>query len=139
MKRMAFVASINNGWALLTFGEMDEEQMDVHLGTLYQFITDEVREEDFLEIDFAEDQKTILHARKLVEETKKQKQEAIALRNRLKYGTSRGPNVLESISWMWVVEIRLFCSSTTAEPISLTAMRRLVKHLLLIISPRHSV
>jgi hypothetical protein len=86
MKRTAFVASLNNAWALLTFGEMDEEEMDVHLRTLYQFIDHEIQEEDFLELTFAEDGKTLIGARKLVEETRKQKQEAIALRNRLLYG-----------------------------------------------------
>ncbi|MBI1922684.1 hypothetical protein HYR99_00390 [Candidatus Poribacteria bacterium] len=90
MKKMMFVDAINNAWARLTFGEMDEEVMDVHLGTLYQFIKDEVRPEDFLEITFADDEKTIVSAQKLVEETRKRKQEAIALGNRLMYGTSRG-------------------------------------------------
>ena len=47
-------------------------------------------EEDFLEITFAEDGKTIVGARKLVEETRKQKKEAIAIANRLRYGTSKG-------------------------------------------------
>ncbi len=92
MKKMAFVGPINNGWALLTFGEMEEEMMDVPLATLWQHIGSEVYEEDFLEITFAEDGKTIIGAQKLVEETKKRKKEAIALRNRLRYGTSRGPN-----------------------------------------------
>jgi hypothetical protein len=88
MKRMAFVGPINNGWVLLTFGEMEEETMDIRLATLYQYIDSEIMEEDFLEITFAENQKTIIGARKLVEETLRRKQEAIALRNRLKYGTS---------------------------------------------------
>jgi hypothetical protein len=92
MKKMAFVGPINNGWALLTFGEMEEEMMDVRLVTLGQFIDGEVYQEDFLEITFAEDGKTIIGARKLVEETRRRKQEAIAQMNRLMYGTSRGPN-----------------------------------------------
>jgi hypothetical protein len=73
MKRRAFVDAINNAWTRLTFGEMDEEEMEVHLGTLYQFIKSEIREDDFLEITFASDQKTIIVARKLVEETHKRK------------------------------------------------------------------
>jgi hypothetical protein len=92
MKKMAFVGPINNGWALLTFGEMEEEMMDVRLATLSQFIDGEVYEEDFLELTFAEDEKTLIGARKLVEETRQRKQEAIAQRNRLLYGISRGPN-----------------------------------------------
>ena len=90
MKKMAYVDAINNAWARLTFGEMDEEVMEVHLGTLYQFIKSEIQEDEFLEISFASDEKTIIGARRLVEETKKRKQEAIALGNRLKYGTSKG-------------------------------------------------
>jgi hypothetical protein len=90
MKKMAFVDSINNGWALLTFGEMQEEMMDVRLGTLYQYIDADICEDDFLEVTLASDQQTIIGARKLVEETQKRKQEAIALHNRLKYGTSKG-------------------------------------------------
>lgn len=93
MKKMAFVGPINNGWALLTFGETEEEMMDVRLGALYQFMDGEVNEEDFLELTFAEDGETIIGAQKLVEETRKRKKEAIAQRNRLLYGTSRGPNV----------------------------------------------
>ena len=77
----------------LTFGEMEEEMIDVRLATLYQFIDDEVCEEEFLELTFADDGKTIIGARKLVEETRRRKQEAIAQRNRLLYGISRGPNV----------------------------------------------
>jgi hypothetical protein len=93
MTQMVFVDAINNAWARLVYGEMDEEEVNVHLGTLYQFIKDEVHPDDFLEVTFANDQKTIIDARKLVEETQKRKQEAIALGNRLRYGTSRGPNV----------------------------------------------
>ena len=90
MKRMVCVDAINNAWARLVFEDLEEEMMEVHLGTLYQFIKDEVRPEDFLEITITDDQKTITDARKLVEETQKRKQEAIAQMNRLKYGTSRG-------------------------------------------------
>jgi hypothetical protein len=93
MKKMAFVGPINNGWALLTFGEMEEEMMDVPVATLWQHIGSEVCEEDFLEITFASDGKTIIGAQKLVEETKKRKKKAIARMNRLAYGTSRGQNV----------------------------------------------
>jgi hypothetical protein len=42
MKKMAFVGPINNGWALLTFGETEEEMMDVPLATLFQFVGHEV-------------------------------------------------------------------------------------------------
>ncbi|MBI1924633.1 hypothetical protein HYR99_10315 [Candidatus Poribacteria bacterium] len=90
MKRIVFVDAINNAWARLVFDDVEADMMEVHLGTLYQYITDEIRPEDFLEITIASDQKTIVHAQKLVEETKKRKQEAIAQMNRLKYGTSRG-------------------------------------------------
>ena len=90
MKRTAFVDSINNAWAVLTFGEMQDEIMDVHLGTLYQYITGEIRPGEFLEITFSSDGETIIGGQKLVEETKKRRQEAIAQMNRLKYGTSRG-------------------------------------------------
>jgi len=93
MKKMAFVGPINNGWALLTFGETEEEMMDVPLATLWQHIGSETCEEDFLEITFAEDGKTIIGARKLVEETKRRKKKAIERMNRLMYGTSRGANV----------------------------------------------
>jgi uncharacterized protein (DUF433 family) len=90
MKRTVFVDGINNAWARLVFDESEEQEMNVHLGTLYQFIKDEIRPEDFLEITIAEDQKTITAVRrKLVEETKKQKGEAIAQHNRLVYGTSK--------------------------------------------------
>lgn len=92
MKRVVCVDAINNAWTRLVFGEMDIEQRHVHLGTLYQFITDEIRPDDFLEITFAEDNETVIGARKLVEETKKRKQEAIVQHNRLKYGTSKGPS-----------------------------------------------
>jgi hypothetical protein len=68
---------------------MQEELMDVRLATLYQYIDGEICEQDFLELDFADDQETIVGVRKLVEQTKKRKQEAIALRNRLLYGTSK--------------------------------------------------
>lgn len=93
MKRIMFVDAINNAWARLVDDETEVKIMDVHLGTLYQFIRDEVLPQDFLEITFAEDKKTIVDAQKLVEETHKRKQEAIAQHNRLIYGTSRGPNV----------------------------------------------
>jgi hypothetical protein len=93
MKKVGFVDSINNDWALLVFGEMEEEAIDVRLATLYQYIAGEIREEDFLEITLAADYKTIIGARMLVEETQKQKQQAIAQMNRLRYGTSRSTNV----------------------------------------------
>jgi hypothetical protein len=88
MKRIMFVDAINNAWARLVFGEIDVELMDVHLGTLYQFIKDEIRPGEFLEITFSEDNKTVIGARKLIEETRKRTEEAIALGNRLLYGTS---------------------------------------------------
>ena len=90
MKKMAYVDAINNAWARLTFGEMDEEVMEVHLGTLYQFIKSEIQEDEFLEVLFADDQKTIIGAQKLIEETRKRRKEAIARHNRLLYGTSKG-------------------------------------------------
>jgi hypothetical protein len=90
MKSMVCVDAINNAWARLVFDEPEEKEIEVHLGTLYQYIKDEIRPEDFLEITFASDQETIIGAQKLVEETQKRKQEAIALGNRLMYGTSRG-------------------------------------------------
>ena len=89
MKRMVFVDAINNAWARLVYGEMDMEQMEVHLGTLYQYIKDEIRPGEFLEMTCAEDGQTIIGARKLVEETRKRTQEAIAQHNRLVYGTSK--------------------------------------------------
>jgi hypothetical protein len=97
MKRIMFVDAINNAWARLVDDEAEVVIMDVHLGTLYQFITDEVVPQDFLEIAFAEDQETVIGAKKLVEETQKRKQEAIAQHNRLIYGTS-GANTLLNLN-----------------------------------------
>ena len=90
MKKMALVDEINNAWAVLVLGENEEEEMDVHLGTLYQFIKSEIQEDEFLEVLFADDQKTIIGAQKLIEETRKRRKEAIARHNRLLYGTSKG-------------------------------------------------
>jgi hypothetical protein len=93
MKKMAFVDAINNAWARLVFGEIDVELMNVHLGELYQFIKEEIHPGEFLEITVAKDDETIVGARKLVEETRKRTEEAIAQHNRLKYGTSRGLHI----------------------------------------------
>lgn len=89
IKKKVCVDAINNAWVRLVFDDANPEIMDFHLGTLYQFISSEIRAEDFLEITFASNKKTIVGARKLVKETRKRKQEAIAQMNRLKYGTSR--------------------------------------------------
>jgi flagellin-specific chaperone FliS len=93
MKSTVCVDAINNAWARLVFDEPQEREMEVHLGTLYQYIKDEIRPGEFLEITLGEEQQTITAARKLVEETEKRWKEAIAQHNRLIYGTSRGQNV----------------------------------------------
>ena len=93
MKRTVCVDAINNAWARLVFDEPQEKEMEVHLGSLYQHIKDEIRPGEFLEITLSADQKKITGARKLVEETKKRWKEAVAQHNRLIYGTSRRPNV----------------------------------------------
>jgi len=85
MKTTAFVGPINNGYVLLLLGEDEDEQMDVKLETLAKYMQEPVKEEDFLEIILSSE-KEIIHVRKLVEETKKRKKEAISLTNWMMYG-----------------------------------------------------
>lgn len=87
MKTTAFLDQINNGYALLLLGEDEEETLDVKLSTLAQYISETLKEGDVLEIVLSKDSE-VIGASKLVEETKRRHKEAVAIMNRLMYGTS---------------------------------------------------
>ena len=87
MKTTAFLDGINNGYALLLLGEDEEETLDVKLSTLAQYISGSLKEGDVLEIILSNEQQ-VIGASKLVEETKRRHREAVAIMNRLMYGTS---------------------------------------------------
>ena len=87
MKTTAFLDQINNGYALLLLGEDEEEVLDVKLSNLAQYISETLKEGDVLEIIFSNGQE-VIGASKLVEETKRRHKEAVAIMNRLMYGTS---------------------------------------------------
>ena len=87
MKTTAFLDQINNGYAFLLLGEDEEEALDVKLSTLAQYISEPVKEGDVLEIIFSKNRE-VVGAFKLVEETKRRHKEAVAIMNRLMYGTS---------------------------------------------------
>ncbi len=87
MKTTAFLDQINSGYALLLLGEDEEEAIDVKLSTLAQYIFGDLKEGDVLEIILSEEGE-VIGASKLVEETKRRHKEAVAIMNRLLYGTS---------------------------------------------------
>ena len=87
MKTTAFLEQINNGYALLLLGEDEEEEIDVRLYTLAQYIEEPLKEGDVLEIIFSKERE-IIGASKLVEETERRHKEAVAIMNRLMYGVS---------------------------------------------------
>jgi len=87
MKTTAFLDQINNGYALLLLGENEEETLDVKLSTLAQYISEPVKEGDVLEIIFSKERE-VVGASKMIEETKRRHKEAVAIMNRLMYGTS---------------------------------------------------
>lgn len=86
MKTTAFLDQINNGYALLLLGEDEEETLDVKLSTLAEYISEPVKEGDVLEIILSKERE-VIRASKMVEETKRRHKEAVALTNRLIYGT----------------------------------------------------
>lgn len=85
MKTTAFLDQINNGYALLLLGEDEEETLDVKLSTLAEYISEPVKEGDVLEIILSEERE-VIGAYKMVEETKRRHKEAVAITNRLMYG-----------------------------------------------------
>ena len=87
MKTTAFLDQINNGYALLLLGEDEEETIDVKLSTLDQYISEPLKEGDVLEIILSNGQE-VVGASKLIEETKRRHKEAVAIMNRLMYGTN---------------------------------------------------
>jgi len=86
MKMKFFLDAINNGYARLVSEENAMEQMDVLLTTLAKYIPKLLREGDILELHLSDD-KEIIHARKLVDETEKRGREVKALMDWLMYGT----------------------------------------------------
>ena len=87
MKTTAFLDQINNGYALLLLGDDEEETLDVKLSTLAEYISGPLKEGDVLEIILSKEN-IVISASKLVEETKRRHKEAVAMMNRLMYGTS---------------------------------------------------
>jgi hypothetical protein len=85
MKKKVFLDAINNGYARLVSEENAMEQMDVLLTTLAKYIPEPPREGDILELHLSDD-KEIIHACKLVEETEKRWREAKALHEWIRYG-----------------------------------------------------
>jgi len=53
MKSIGCVDQINNGYALLLYGENEEEEMDIRLETLSKYIPEPIREGDVLEVTFS--------------------------------------------------------------------------------------
>ena len=85
MKKKVFLDAVNNGYARLVFEENAMEQMDFLLTTLGKYIPEPLKEGDILELNLSDD-KEIIHARKLVEETEKRWCEAKALHEWMRYG-----------------------------------------------------
>jgi len=92
MKTTAFLDQINNGYALLLYGEKETEQMDVHLETLAKYISEPVKEGDVLEITLS-DGNGVIYTRKLVEETERRHKEIKAILDWMMYGISGEENV----------------------------------------------
>ncbi len=70
MKTRAFLDAINNGYARMLLNEDEREQMDVLLTTLNKYIGETPQEGDVFELTLSDDRK-IIGARKLVEETER--------------------------------------------------------------------
>ncbi len=92
MKTTAFLDQINNGYALLLYGEKETEQMDVRLETLAKYIPEPVKEGDVLEITLS-DGNEVVYVRKLVEETEKRYKKIKAILDWMMYGISGEENV----------------------------------------------
>ncbi len=86
MKKKVFLDAVNNGYARLVSEENAMEQMDVLLTTLAKYIPEPLKEGDILELHLSDD-KEIIHAHKLVEESEKRGREVEALMDWLTYGT----------------------------------------------------
>ena len=87
MKTIAFLDQINNGYALLLYGEKETEQMDIHLETLAKYVSEPVKEGDVLEITLS-DGNGVIYACKLVEETERRYKEIKAILDWMMYGIS---------------------------------------------------
>ena len=85
MKKKVFLDAVNNGYARLVSEEDAMEQMDVLLTTIAKYIPEPLKEGDILELHLS-DNKEIIHAHKLVEETEKRWREAKALHEWMRYG-----------------------------------------------------
>jgi len=85
MKTRAFLDAINNGYARMLLSEDGREQMDVLLTTLNEYIESPLQEGDILELTLSE-QREVVNARKLVEETEKRWRQGKALNDWLMYG-----------------------------------------------------
>ena len=87
MKSIGCIDQINNGYALLLYGENEEEEMDIRLETLAKYIPEPIREGDVLEVTFSNENQ-VIHARKLVEEMQRRKREVKALLDWMMYRTT---------------------------------------------------
>jgi hypothetical protein len=92
MKSIGCIDQINNGYALLLYGENEREQMDVRLETLAKYIPGPIREGDVLEITLS-DGNEVTNARKLVSETLRREKEVKGILNWMMYRTTGGEDV----------------------------------------------
>ena len=92
MKSIGCIDQINNGYALLLYGENEREKMDVRLETLARYIPEPIREGDVLEITLSDGNK-VTNARKLIEETLRREKEVKAILNWMMYRTTGDEDV----------------------------------------------